>query len=469
MSAAQQHSCDTPCQGAPTPTTRLSPRAQRAWLWAELAVLLLIAPVLWFPSLRPVLTGLGLALWGCLILAEGLALHEFWPRSVYDLPLLLLSSMVLIGVLRSSELLLTIPKLTSFILGLALYRLILRGARQPRALLGALWALLALGLCFSAVALSSGLRPSKVPEVSSYFAYLPRLLQALPESQGGRVNLNQLGGSLLYILPLGWAVALAPWSRRAAHISAPAWRIPWPVRALALALSALLTAALLLSQSRAAWAGMLAGLLCLLACRGREGQCAVLLVLVALSLGWFFWGRAQLAPALLQALEKSLPSAVGGISLAGRVEIWRRAWECIMQQPLFGCGLGTFRLLDGVMRPSRTVFDVGTAHAHNVFLQMGFDVGLPGLLAYLLLVYQAIRQSWRALLSHAPLLQALATGCLASLLAYHVYGVFDVVALGAKTSVLFWGLLALPAALARNLAPIEEPRIDVAGPQDADA
>ncbi|GAI03639.1 unnamed protein product, partial [marine sediment metagenome] len=46
---------------------------------------------------------------------------------------------------------------------------------------------------------------------------------------------------------------------------------------------------------------------------------------------------------------------------------------------------------------------------------------------------------------------AMGIGCLSSLVAAHVFGLTDVVALGAKPGVLWWTLLALIAALHRTV------------------
>ena len=111
------------------------------------------------------------------------------------------------------------------------------------------------------------------------------------------------------------------------------------------------------------------------------------------------------------------------------------------------------------------VFDVGVPHAHNVFLQMGFDTGIPGLLAYLAIVLLAARECANLVRRASPLYAALGMGGLATLVASHVYGVVDVVALGAKPGVLWWGLLAFIVAL-RYVAEREGSK-DVAPPPPA--
>jgi hypothetical protein len=101
-----------------------------------------------------------------------------------------------------------------------------------------------------------------------------------------------------------------------------------------------------------------------------------------------------------------------------------------------------------------------------MFLQVAYDLGLPGLSAYLALLFLAAHMGWKVYRQSQGLPRALAVGSLAALLAYHLYGLTDVVALGSKPGVLWWALLALIAALQR-LTSLKEPveRAAVSPPQ----
>ena len=90
--------------------------------------------------------------------------------------------------------------------------------------------------------------------------------------------------------------------------------------------------------------------------------------------------------------------------------------------------------------------DFDVSHAHNHLLQAALDLGLPGLIAYLsiwLLAAVMVVQTWRAA---GPSQRVLAVGLAAGLLAHFVYGMTDVVALGAKPGMFWWWLLALLVA-----------------------
>ena len=85
-------------------------------------------------------------------------------------------------------------------------------------------------------------------------------------------------------------------------------------------------------------------------------------------------------------------------------------------------------------------------HAHNTWLQVALDLGLPGLVAYLAVWWSTIvmlLQTLRHTARVAPYLQALALGLLGALAGSFGYGLTDTVALGARPGFLWWMLLAL--------------------------
>jgi len=90
-------------------------------------------------------------------------------------------------------------------------------------------------------------------------------------------------------------------------------------------------------------------------------------------------------------------------------------------------------------------FDI--AHAHNIFLQTALDVGLPGLVAYLVLLIVAGVVCWQCARQGHGLVRWMALGLAAGLVGLHVYGLADAVALGAKPGVAFWMALGLIAAM----------------------
>jgi putative inorganic carbon (HCO3(-)) transporter len=311
-------------------------------------------------------------------------------------------------------------------------------------------AVLAVGFCL--IGLPSGLRPAKVSVLGQWVARLPSFVQDLPETQNGRVSMNQLAGALLYVLPVVLGGALAP--RGAARSE----RVRPGMRALLALLALAMAATLALAQSRAAWLGLAAGLVVLVALRWRWGRWVVLAATLAALGGWLLVGRARLEPLLVDMLNApgGADTSWGSLSLRGRVTIWEQTIVYVGERPWAGYGLGTYRGVAGDPTAG-TLIDAGLPHAHNVFLQAAYDLGLPGLAAYLAVLWLAATSCWRAYRQGDAMVRSLAAGALAALAAYHVYGLADVVALGAKPGVLWWGLLAWIAALDRLVCPQASP------------
>jgi len=391
-------------------------------------------------------------------LAVALLERSVWPRSPYDVALALLLLMATVGALVSAAPVLTTPKVTGLILGLAIYRVVLRTGRDMSSLRKWVLGMLALALAFAIVGLAFGEVRTKVTAIANFRSHLPIFRQAVPGTQGGRVSTNQLGGALLYVLPIGVALSLTPGRQ------SPDGRDPWRVGWLATAMvTPLLAAALLLTQSRGTWVAMLVGLLCILSLRWWWGKWVLLLSIAAFA-GWLLWRGQGLSRRLVQIVQGPSDALVGPATLSWRIDVWARAISYIQDCPFTGYGLGTFRAVDTLFHgpgmigaigtlesSSGSIFDVGVPHAHNVFLQAAYDLGLPGLIAYVALLLLAVRMCWQVYRDARGVARAMGIGCLSSLVAAHVFGLTDVVALGAKPGVLWWALLALIAALHRTV------------------
>jgi len=172
----------------------------------------------------------------------------------------------------------------------------------------------------------------------------------------------------------------------------------------------------------------------------------------------------------VQTLYTSTTAGVGSIdnldTLNGRVVIWQGAIVGIQDFPVTGMGMNVFRVAINTLYPqfsSGSGVDIG--HAHNEFLTAALDLGLPGLVAFLLLnlvSFWMLIILWRqsrdpaalglagkqaSFLQSPVVTHALVIGLGGGLLAHALYGFADTVALGAKPGVLFWMLLGLIAGL----------------------
>jgi putative inorganic carbon (HCO3(-)) transporter len=154
----------------------------------------------------------------------------------------------------------------------------------------------------------------------------------------------------------------------------------------------------------------------------------------------------------------------------GRWEIWSRALWFIRDAPLSGIGLNAFRELAGVRYPFET--PIPAVHAHNIFLQTALDLGIIGLAAYVALLIVVGWQARRAYRDGDPRHRRLVLGLAGGLVAVHVFGITDAIALGAKVGLFFWWNVALIGALyshslKTSIAHHPSPRADARPAQGA--
>lgn len=416
-----------------------------AWEWLTVP---LAAPLLLFPTVRPSWTAAVLVILILGWLARWLLRREFWPRTPLNRPLLLLALMIPVGIWASPLPELTLPKATGLVLGLAAFRAVVLAVRDRRALQAALAVLLLLSLGFIAVGVVTTDWASKVPFLADVTRRLPRLIATLPDLRAAGIHPNMIAGILALCLPVFPVLAVGTGRRLPALLA----RLSLGVLLL------VLTGLLALTQSRGGWVGVAAGWLALGVLWGLSGQrrwarvaavAVPALIVVVVIAAVLAVGPSQLWEMVVEAGgDQSVEAVVGSISVAGRIEIWNRALYVIRDMPFTGCGLGTFREVVRAFYPLfLTAPDYDIAHAHNIFLQMAVDLGLPGLLAYLWLLAAAGAVCWRLARRGDSLVRPAALGLAAGLTGLHVYGLADALALGSKPGLLFWVALALVAAL----------------------
>ncbi|MFC2023157.1 O-antigen ligase family protein [Chloroflexota bacterium] len=419
---------------------------------AELGIVALAAPFLLFPTSRTTMTiGASVALvlvW----IARWLVTRRPGTPTALDIPLLLLLVTVPVAVWASAFPELTLPKLSSLILGLAAFRAVVNAVRTPRHLLMVAVLFLLLGLGVATVGLVSTAWSSKWAILQPVLNRIPRLIQALPGAAAG-IHPNELAGTLLLFFPVSLA---ALWMGR----SDQGW-LRWMVSLATLLLVLFFGIVLLITQSRSAWIGAVMGGAVMVSVRWRPARWAVLAAALVLVYGLLSFGPQEALASLFPATaSEPIGTLASTVTFEGRLELWNRALYAIQDFAFTGCGLGTFRKVVHQLYPMFLWSpDADIAHAHNIFLQVALDLGVPGLVAYLALAGTSL---WIGLrLAHSPRdsdgyegspYRWLALGVLGSLVAFHVYGLTDAVALGAKPGVAYWMLLALAAAL-WNLAP----------------
>lgn len=257
------------------------------------------------------------------------------------------------------------------------------------------------------------------------------------------INPNILAGALVMLIPLGLALAL-----RGAPIRRRWWALLWWAPVL------LMTNAVVLSQSRGSWLALVAAVF-LLGWLFWPRFFTVLLI-IAVLIGAAAWWQSSAHHVLDHDLAHSAQA-----SLLRRLGIWRLSLQMVAEQPLTGIGLGTYEQAFTARFPNLPLIGgrLAPPHAHNLFVQVALDLGIPGLLAYLCLLAALVR----SLLSHIQHTKKihhhrtypLACGVLSGLAAMVVVGSFDNALWGTKLLIIPWCLLAL----AQLLGDLENPNV----------
>ncbi len=250
---------------------------------------------------------------------------------------------------------------------------------------------------------------------------------------GESINPNILAGALVVLLPLVVALAVgAP--------AAPPQISGW-LRGLLWLLAGLIVAVVALAASRGALLGVGTGLLIVIAWRWpRLGW--VTPVIVAAGVGASIW----LAPATwLDQLGSG--GAVGGMD--ERIEIWSRALYALQDFSFTGVGLGAFNQVIPLLYPYFLIAPtVDIPHAHNLVLQVGVDLGVPGLIAWLAILLTVFAQLANVLQRRArDLASTLAAGVTGGLVAMLTHGMLDAPLWGTKLAFAPWLLFALAVLL----------------------
>jgi len=357
-------------------------------------------------------------------------------RTPLDWPIRLLLLMVPVSLWTTFDVRFSLPKVLGLLLGIAVFYITVVYVHDLDRLARALVGYLALGTAVGALGLVGTDWLYKSPILSQVSQALPRWVRGWPGAPEG-LNPNEVGGVLLWFVPLQW-ILLGRFVRQ------KCLRTGWGA---ALALSTLLTTfTLVLTQSRGAWLGLGVGLLVMgVWLDARLLRVAALLSIVAVGFV-AVWGAGPLDSLLRQGMA---PHLFGASNWGFRLDVWRVALWGIADFPFTGMGMGTFRRVGRILYPMPLIATYDYAHAHNGFLQVALDLGLPGLCAYVAIWAQSARMVLTCLRQARGWPRAMALGFGGCLVGSFVYSLTDTVALGARGGLPWWVMLGLIAATFR--------------------
>jgi putative inorganic carbon (HCO3(-)) transporter len=429
------------------------------WQWL---VLLLAAPLLLFPT--PARSPSLLVVPGLWIIA-GLAGKGCLPRTPLNVSLLVLSVMVLISLYATYDIAVSLPSIANIVLGFGTYFVVVRRARQPRGWWRSGVAFIGIGLAIAGLSLFSTQWLSKIQLLAPLIAHLPKIV--LPGRETG-LQPNIVAGTLIWFIPLLATATI--WSlsnvRNAIRVRDHRAILLTAVAGLG---ALFILGVFVLTQSRTGYLALavataLIGLMALARRWRRFALLGTLTVVTAFGVILACYGFSA---------NQSDDTALSLDTLEGRVEVWSRALDGIQDFPLTGTGLNTFGPIVRTLYPLFLIGpDAEINHAHNEYLQVAFELGVPGLIGFLALYISAfgmLRRIWQRVTPAAKMgpiaIRALVLGLTGGLLGHMMFGLTDAVILSSKPSFLFWMLLGLIAGLFLQTRPYG----DMVGIVDRDA
>lgn len=379
--------------------------------------------------------------------------HWLLRRTPTDIPFYIIVFQTVLSLVISPLPQRSLQAVWPHVLGLALFFVFARLSWSPRRLAWIGWGLVTVGTGIAGIGFLGMLAKPQVlfpglRELVGHFqSQLAPLVRRVPDS----FHPNVVAGAVLLTFPF---LAVLAW--RTLRTTGP--RAPRD-RVAIMAAAVVILPALLVTQSRAAYLGAAAAMGVLVALgRPRWLLAGIPTGLTLIGLGAFGLGWRRLAEALV--------SSDPAFGLAWRVDVWQVSRLMAADFCFTGVGFGCFEPVQWLLYPLSTG---GTApHAHNLFLQVAIDLGVPGAAAYAVLIAGIALHGVRRLRGGAKGLErALLAAGLAAMAAMLVQGVLDAATWGNKGAFLPWAVLGLTAALASNATsePHEEtpPEVRAAG------
>ena len=407
------------------------------------SIVLLVVPILWILSLligrKPI------------------------PSTPLNLPILIICLMMLVSLFATYDIGVSLPKIAGMILGIGVFYALVNRILLRKSLKFSLSLFFVVTLSIGVIGLFGTNWFKKVDLLQPFVSRIPLVIKGIQGAQSG-IQPNELAGSLLWVLPLllvliyigldGYKKGMIAISRRVFFIGI----------SLLVIFAIFLIGVFILTQSRGGWIAMAIALLFLVAMlippkkRWIYGTGLVLLGIIFVFAAWQF----GLVQKINEETTYNTDSALSLNTLIGREEVWSRAIYGIQDFPFTGMGMNTFRTVVDEIYPMYIInpsLDIG--HAHDEFLQVALDLGIPGLIAFLAfylvsawMLVKTWNRSWKlerlvpeksptGFLASPIVVRGLVLGLGGGLLAHAIFGLTDAVALGAKPGILFWILAGL--------------------------
>jgi O-antigen ligase len=402
-------------------------------LRCEFYLLTAILVIFWFPDQNRVIGLLGFV---PLFAARFILYRRLWKPTPLDPLLVAFLALCAINVFVAPYALIARGTGGLVMLGRPLMGMLLALSLADRAYrLRSMDSLILPSIVLAFVVAGLALVSSQWTEKSAAFLFIIDLLPKVRGVPQIGFNVNEIAGAMAYLTPLLAGIAIFYWIVQPTNQHMRLYRI------LASAAFCLLWLAAFLGQSRFALFGILPALFAIsLVLIPRGGWRTAALVCVTLfALLQLLLLAGVIGPQVEQLQERDQDS------LMARLNMWNSGLQIIRDYPITGSGLNTYRLTAVRAHYPVEGFE-RIPHAHNEWVQIGTDLGIPGLLVFagwfVVLGWMVLR-IWRRGDIRARSI-ALAAAC--GLAAHLFYGLGDAVPVWDRFAFVFWWLVGLELA-----------------------
>jgi len=196
--------------------------------------------------------------------------------------------------------------------------------------------------------------------------------------------------------------------------------------------------ALILTQTRSAWLGLIIGAAIILFLYKPKS-----LIIVPFAVGLLY----LVSPQPIKRRALSTFSLKGYNKL--RIEYMKAGIKIIGDFPLFGTGPDTVDMVFQDPKYGLSEEAKNNVHLHNNIIQIGAERGIPTLLAWLVFMVWLFISLFRLLKNKDPTLYTLSVAALAALFALFTAGLFEYNFADSEITALFLYLITIPFSLAR--------------------
>ena len=204
-------------------------------------------------------------------------------------------------------------------------------------------------------------------------------------------------------------------------------------RVVLFALVAVLGTCLILTYSRGAWLSLLA----VIAVYGVLCNRKIFWLFILLPIG-LFYGHDAVLERIMSIMNPTDTSSTL------RLALWESTFAMIMDKPIFGIGWGAYWLV----YPEYDFFlnnsNVKIFHAHNMYLNIAAEIGVPGLICFLSIMYGHMRLALSVISGVVDCWSSgLMLGVVAAIVGILMNGLTDYVMFNIQLSMLYWLLNGL--------------------------